>query len=291
METGLSIVIPIYNAVNAIEETFGQITAVKNKASFPVEIILVDDGSNDGTSEYLNTIPKSIASVIRHNTNKGYGASIKSGIKESRFTHIGITDADGTYPNHKLVEFFLTMEEKNCDMVVGARVGKEVHIPLIRKPVKWFLNVLANYLADTKIPDLNSGLRVMRKSVLNKFVNILPSGFSFTTTITLAMLTNDYLVEYSPIDYYHREGKSKIRPIYDTMNFIQLIIRTVLYFNPLKIFTLLSFMLFLSAPIVVLVGWWILGVVMDVTFGVIILAGVMTFSIGMLADLIDKKMQ
>ena len=291
METGLSIVIPIYNEVNAIEETFGQITAVKNKASFPVEIILVDDGSNDGTSEYLNTIPKTIASVICHKTNRGYGASIKSGIKESRLTHIGITDADGTYPNHKLVEFFLKMEETNCDMVVGARVGKEVHIPLIRKPVKWFLNVLANYLADTKIPDLNSGLRIMRKSVLNKFLNILPPGFSFTTTITLAMLTNDYLVEYSPIDYYHREVKSKIRPIYDTMNFIQLIIRTVLYFNPLKIFTLLSFMLFLSAPIVVLVGWWILGVVMDVTFGVIILAGVMTFSIGMLADLVGKKMQ
>ena len=176
-------------------------------------------------------------------------------------------------------------------MLVGSRVGENVKIPLIRKPVKWILNNIANYLAEIKIPDLNSGFRIMRKSVVRKFYNILPSGFSFTTTITLAMLTNDFLVEYLPIDYYHREGRSKIRPFYDTLNFLQLIVRTVLYFNPLKVFVPLSFILLVSAFVVVFVGWLLLGIIMDVTFGIIILTSVMTLTIGMLADLIDKRTQ
>jgi len=291
LETGLSIIIPIYNEKDSIGKTVEQVAEVKKNADFPMEILLVNDASSDGTDEYLNTISEDIACVIHHANNRGYGAAIKSGMKKAKYSHIGITDADGTYPNHRFIEFFQKAQEMDCDMLVGSRVGENVKIPLIRKPVKWVLNAIANYLSGVKIPDLNSGFRIMRKSVTSEFRNILPSGFSFTTTITLAMLTNEYSVEYVPIDYYHRDGKSKIRPIYDTLNFLQLIIRTILYFNPLKIFVPLSFILFLSAPLVVFVGWLLLGVIMDVTFGIIILTAVMTLTIGMLADLIDKRTQ
>ena len=118
-------------------------------------------------------------------------------------------------------------------MVVGARLGAQAKIPLIRKPAKWFITRLASYLANFNIPDLNSGLRLMKKEIVQRFINILPAGFSFTTTITLAMLTNDYVVSYIAIDYHTRTGKSKIKPIRDTVKFIQLIVRTVMYFNPL----------------------------------------------------------
>jgi hypothetical protein len=130
----------------------------------------------------------------------------------------------------------------------------------------------------------------MKRTDVERFIRILPDGFSFTTTITLAMLTNDLPVHFVPINYYHRKGKSKIRPIYDTINFIQLIIRTVMYFNPLKIFIPLSGILVACAVLVLLLSWIMLGQAMDVTFGVIIMAAVIVLAIGMLADLIDKRL-
>ena len=120
-------------------------------------------------------------------------------------------------------------------MAVGARIGEHVAIPLARRPAKWFLGRLASYLAGRDIPDLNSGLRVMRKPLVKRFEHLLPSGFSFTTTITLASLCSGSLVRYSPIDYHERIGESKIRPTH-AVEFLLLILRTIVYFNPLKVF-------------------------------------------------------
>ena len=164
-------------------------------------------------------------------------------------------------------------------------------MPLIRKPAKWFLKHLAKYLAGQKIPDLNSGLRVMRKEVIEKFMNILPDGFSFTTTITLAMLTNNHSVKYVDINYKYRRGNSKIRPIYDTINFVQLILRTILYFNPLKIFVPLSLFLVAAAFLVFVLSWAFFGQIMDVSFGILLMTAVTVMAIGMLAELIDKRMR
>ena len=227
-----SIIIPCFNEENSILETIKELQAL----DLNCEIVLVDDGSNDNTYEIIRNIAG--IKLVRHEENRGYGAAIKTGIKSAQYEIVTITDADGTYPNERIPELVKIFEEGNFDMVVGARTGKNVKIPLIRKPAKWFINKLANYLAGTKIPDLNSGLRVMKKEVLERFIRILPDGFSFTSTITLSMLTNGYSVKYVPIDYFKREGKSKIKPIQDTLNFIQLIIRIVLYFDPLKILDL-----------------------------------------------------
>ena len=141
-----------------------------------------------------------------------------------------------------------------------------------------------------KIPDLNSGLRVMNKHVLIKFMKILPDGFSFTTTISLAMLTNDYQVKYIPIDYYERGGRSKIRPIRDTLNFFQLIIRTVIYFDPLKIFLPMSIFLFFIGFILLLYRIFIAQVFIT-TIIILFIASFQILAIGMLADLIDKRMK
>jgi hypothetical protein len=129
------------------------------------------------------------------------------------------------------------------DMVVGARIGDNIHIPVTRKPAKWFLGKLASYLAGRPIPDLNSGLRVFKKYLVEQFYAILPSGFSFTVTITLAFLTNDYTIHYYPIEYKQRIGNSKVRPV-DAYHFLILILRTIVYFNPLKIFLPLGSVMF-----------------------------------------------
>jgi len=158
-----------------------------------------------------------------------------------------------------------------------------------RRPAKWMLNKLANYLTGTKIPDLNSGLRVMKKDIVMNYVHLLPDGFSFTTTITLAMLTNNYRVEFVPIEYKIRSGKSKIRPIRDTMNFIQLIIRTVLYFDPLKIFLPISAFFFISSIAVLALSYLFTPKIMDITTVILFISGVQILAIGMIADLIDKR--
>jgi glycosyltransferase involved in cell wall biosynthesis len=228
----ISIVIPAYNEAAAIRPTLTALKEMISGSGLKAEIIVVDDGSTDGTGEHV--LDEAGVRLIRHQQNRGYGASLKSGIRQACHDTIVITDADGTYPIEKIPD--LVSEIGPFDMVVGARTGEDVQIPLLRRPAKMALNRLANYLSGMDIPDLNSGLRVMKKEVVLNFFRLLPSGFSFTTSVTLAMLTNDYNVSYIPIDYHQRTGHSKINPIRDTINFFSLVIRMVLLYRPLRVF-------------------------------------------------------
>jgi len=228
---GISIVIPAYNEEDAIEQAVRHVQEVMNASGLRHELIVVDDGSSDRTAEILEGIDGIILIAVPE--NRGYGASLVTGIRKSKYDLIAITDADGTYPAEKIPE--LAGQCNRYDMVVGARVGENVHIQSIRKPAKWVLGKISSYLAGRRIPDLNSGLRVMRKELVQRFEHLLPAGFSFTTTITLAALCSSYLVKYVPIDYHPRVGDSKIRATH-ALDFLILIIRTIVYFNPLKVF-------------------------------------------------------
>ena len=232
---GVTLVVPAYNEEGGIEGVVRRLAALDLGA--PLELLVVDDGSSDGTRGKLSQLEKEFPClrVIDHGRNRGYGASLKTGFRQAAHEVVVITDADATYPEDRIRDL-LDCLDQGAEMAVGARIGESVHIPLIRRPAKWALRCLASYLAGVKIPDLNSGLRAFRRELVEKYVGILPDGFSFTTTITLASLTNHHHVEYISIDYAHRSGSSKIKPIQDTLRFISLIIRTVLYFNPLKVF-------------------------------------------------------
>jgi glycosyltransferase involved in cell wall biosynthesis len=284
--TAVSIVIPAYNEEEAIGGVIDQIISVMEKADITNEIIVVDDGSTDNT---VQIIQERAVQLVRHPFNKGYGAALKTGMRKAKYDTIAIIDADGTYPVEDVPQLVSGIGE--WDMVVGARVGEEAKIPPSRKLAKWFLTQLANYLVGTPIPDLNSGLRAFKKDIAMRFYRILPSGFSFTITITLAFLSNDYLVQYVPIRYYKREGKSKIKPIRDTLGFLQLIIRTVMYFAPLKIFLPVSLLLFAISGGVLLYSYFVLPKVMDITVIVAALASLQIAMLGLLADLVDKRGQ
>ncbi|HWP43536.1 MAG TPA: glycosyltransferase family 2 protein, partial [Blastocatellia bacterium] len=158
MSKSVSVVIPAYNeelmigsVVNELQELFGQ-------HDIGLEIIVVDDGSTDSTAQAARAAG---ARVIQHRSNRGYGASLKTGISAATHDTIGIIDADGTYPARYLPRLFAELER--ADMVVGARTGQNVHIPMVRRPAKWVLKHLANYVSGANIPDLNSGLRVFRR--------------------------------------------------------------------------------------------------------------------------------
>ncbi|MFB0538243.1 MAG: glycosyltransferase family 2 protein [Anaerolineae bacterium] len=280
----VSIVIPAYNEEEAIGSVIDQVISVMEKADILNEIIVVDDGSTDET---VQIVQEKAVQLVRHPFNKGYGAALKTGMRKAKYDTIAIIDADGTYPVEDLPRLVSGIGE--WDMVVGARVGEHAQIPPLRKLARWFLTQLANYLVGTPIPDLNSGLRAFRKDIVMRFYDILPSGFSFTVTITLALLSNDYLVQYIPICYYKRRGKSKIKPIRDTLGFLQLTIRTVMYFAPLKIFLPMSLALFLFGVVILLYSVLVLHKLMDVTVVVTMLASMQIAAIGLLADLMDKR--
>lgn len=285
----ISIVIPVFNEQECLNKTILQMEELLESSDFEFDIIIVNDGSTDSSNEILEGINNSSIKIIHHDINRGYGAALKTGIAKASTSYVCITDADGTYPNLELKKLAKYIKD-GYSMIVGARTGDIVRIPLLRRFPKWMLNKLANYLTGVKIPDINSGLRIMKKEDVEHFTKILPDGFSFTTTITLAMLTNDMPVCFLPINYYHRKGKSKIRPFYDTLNFLQLIIRTCLYFNPLKVFIPLSGLLVVLAFLVLLLSSIFLERAMDVTFGIIMMTAVIVVAIGMLADLIDKRL-
>lgn len=284
----ISIIIPAYNEEKAIVSVLKEIEDVMNHSRLSYEIIAVNDGSTDKTMEVLKNSGLNIK-VFNHTVNRGYGASLKTGICNAQHEIVVIADADGTYPYERIPELVSYM--KNYDMVVGARTGVSIKVPLVRKPAKWVINRLANYLTGVKIPDLNSGLRVMKKAIVNKFARLLPDQFSYTATITLAMLTNGYQVKYVSVDYHARIGRSKIRPIRDTLNFIQLIVRTVMYFNPLKVFIPLTLALFFMSGGVFLYSYFFTPKVMDITTVILFVSAVQVLAIGMVADLINKRIK
>lgn len=285
MKKSVSIIVPAYNEAEAIGDVLKNLKDVMNTAGREYEIVVVDDGSTDGTGDITKGIRG--IKVIQHTENKGYGAALKTGIRNANAEQILIIDADGSYgPDEipKLLEY-----TNEYDMVVGARTGDQVEIPLLRRPAKFFLSLLANYLIGTKIPDLNSGLRIFKKDIALRFLNILPLGFSFTSTLTLACLSNDYSVKYVPINYYKRKGKSTIHPIKDTINFVLLITRTITYFKPLKVFLPMG-SLILAAGLLKLVFVDMLANrnITDLSV-VLMLTGLQVCFFGLLADVIVKQ--
>jgi glycosyltransferase involved in cell wall biosynthesis len=279
----VSIIVPAYNEEEGISTTLADVRLAMSRQSMEHEIIVVDDGSTDGTVDAVQR--QEGVRLVQHHTNRGYGAAIKTGIRQARYDWIAIIDADGTYPPEAMPGLLEKIDQ--CDMVVGARPSGDV--PAARRPAKWLLARLAEYLAETRIPDLNSGMRVFRKDLALSYFGILPSAFSFTITITIAFLSDHYLVKFVPIPYQRREGRSKIKPVQDTLNFMQLILRTIMYFNPLRVLLPLSLLLFLAAVVIGTYSLVAEGRVMDITVLTLTVAALQIAVVAMIADMIQKK--
>lgn len=226
----VSVVIPAFNEERGVGAVVRDVRRLLQARGIPGEVLVVDDGSTDATAQ---AALEAGARVLRHRSNHGYGAALKTGIAAARYAVVAILDADGTYPIEPLPEMLERLER--ADMVVGARVGPNVRIPFVRRPAKWVLNRLANFVSAARIPDLNSGLRVFRRDVVMQYFPILPDQFSWTTTITLAMHCDNYAVAYVPIWYRERTGRSKIVP-WDAGSFLVLILRMAMLFRPLRVF-------------------------------------------------------
>lgn len=285
---GVSVVVPAYNESQSIGSVLEGLSAEMSVMGRPYEIIVVDDGSQDETARVVSCRDDVI--LMRHRGNRGYGAALKTGIRHATHDLICIIDADGTYPVDAVPSLIDRLTGGQCDMVVGARVGEDVTIPTVRRPAKWLIRQFATFVTDEAISDLNSGLRAFRRDAALRLFNLLPNRFSFTTTITLAMLTNGCLVDYVPINYYARVGDSKIRPIQDTLHFTELVWRIALYFAPLKVFLPASALLLLLGIVWAVFSKLVLGRLADVSTLVIAMTAFQTALIGMLAELINRRL-
>ncbi len=288
-----SIIIPCYNERHAIRETIECIWTVIRKSDIKnVEIIAVNDGSTDGSEHVLNSLADESQAgelhVIHHNRNQGYGAALKTGIRRSQSDYICITDADGTYPNERIPELIRKITSNDLDMVVGARIGENVDYSKIRSIPKMILVPWVSFLCGTEVPDMNSGLRIFRRDRSLNFLKLLPDGFSFTTTITICLLRNRYAVEFIPISYTKRIGKSHIKPIRDTLRFTQLILRTGMYFAPMR---LLAPLIAVLAALFTISGVYDLTALNNLTDKTVLLgfASLNVFLFALLADMIDKR--
>lgn len=231
----LSILIPAYNEGNTISATITEIHAVMRATDIAYEIIVINDGSTDNTVEVLSNLD---VQRIHHPTNGGYGRSLKTGLRQSKYEWICIIDADGTYPPTsipKLLEYI-----PDFDMVVGARSGKYYWGSLSKRIGRLALLKLVAFVIGINIPDVNSGLRIFRKQIALKHIKRISSGFSFTTTLTLAMFLDEHFVKYVPIDYLSRQGtSSKVKIRIDSLRMLQILAMAIVYYNPLKLFLLI----------------------------------------------------
>ncbi|MDQ3146200.1 MAG: glycosyltransferase family 2 protein, partial [Actinomycetota bacterium] len=239
VELDVTVVLPVYNEQGHLGAEIDRIRAALDASAYSYEIIVVDDGSDDGSSEQLDRFEG--IRLIRFGQNRGSGSARKAGTHAAQGRVVVWTDADMTYPNDRIPEFVSELD--GWDQVVGARRTEEGTAKFARVPTKWLIRRLASYLVEMPIPDLNSGLRAFRADVARQYLHLLPPGFSCVTTITMSFLANGYSVKYLPIDYAERAGRSKFHWWRDTRRYLTQVVRLMLSYNPLRIFLPLGVLL------------------------------------------------
>ena len=288
----VSVIVPAYNEEEALPGDLEVILETMEASRWDYEVIVVNDGSTDRTAEVARGFADRGVKLLEHKQNRGGGFSRNTGIKAATGDVVMVTDGDGTYPNQDMPKMLEIMERDGLDMIVGARTKEAGTMRFLRMRAKWFIRKLAEWLSGFKIPDLNSGLRAMKKDVFMPFMDILPWGHSWVSTITLAMLASGFNVDFMDIDYFPRKGTSTFHPLKDTYNYITLVIRTVTWFNPLKGF-------FPAALVVIAAG--LIKIVVDSiihnyfritgTTIIVLLVGIQLVALGLLADLIVQRVR
>ena len=273
--TSFSILLPAYNEELAIAPVLQSLKRLYPSA----EIIVIDDGSTDRTAA---TARGEGAIVLKHPANAGYGKSVKDGILAATNDVIVLADADGSYAPENIATLLQKFEE-GFDMVVGARSGKYYRGSFFKMPARLLLKWLVEFTTGRHIPDINSGLRIFRKSAAIPYFPDLCQGFSFTTTITLIFLLTGKFVTYVPAAYLKRVGHSKVRILRDSLRTLQYVTEVIATYNPLKLFILMTGCL-AAVSVACVVGFLIVSDPFFLLLSSIFLMGaVLVFGMGLLA--------
>lgn len=278
-EKKISIIIPAYNEETGLKPTLEKLTSQPWIGDF--EVIVVDDGSTDRTYEVAKSFGVQVA---RHNVNKGYGAALKTGVRKSRGEKVLMMDSDGQHDPAYVPELVEMLQDH--DMVIGTRTSDSFQVKT-RQAGKRVIRWVGEYLVEQKLPDYNSGFRGFDRKLIESMLHIMPNGFSFSTTSTLAFLKEGYSIGTFPIVVEERKGRaSNVKFLKDGPKTIMLILRIIMLFNPLKIFLPASLVAVLGG-----IGFGIYGYLVAERFsnGAIVLTilGMLLFFIGLVADQIS----
>lgn len=285
IQEGISVIIPAYNEAHAVADTIRRAFSVCALIGKPHEVIVVDDGSTDGTGCLA---VEAGARVLRNPANGGYGLSLQRGVRAATHGIIAITDADGTYPIEEMPHLYADMQ-KGFDMAVGARQGKVYEGSLVKSVSRKIFKWLAEYVAGRHIPDINSGLRMFRRDLTLPHLQRTCFGFSFTTSLTLIFMLQGYFVSYMPIDYRARVGKTKVRHMRDTLRTLQIMTQVILRYNPVKLFLLYAVLIGVAAALVGAVGAWLEHDSTVLGAWILLGAAAVTMAMGFLASAIEAS--
>jgi glycosyltransferase involved in cell wall biosynthesis len=275
-QASLAIVIPAFNEAEAIGPTLEGLLA--SSVAARAEVIVVDDGSRDGTAEAVRRFP---VTLLRHPVNKGYGAALKTGIRHARAEKIITMDSDGQHTADALEK--ICAELPHCSMVIGERTGAS-HQVRNRLLGKRIIRLVGEYLVEQKLPDFNSGLRGFDRKIMRSLLHLMPNGFSFSTTATLAFLKQGYVIGSVPIETRPRVGReSNVRIVRDGLKTLLLLLRVIMLFNPLKIFLPASLAIGLWGLYVAVMDIWTASRVSNGAVAVMVMA-MLLFFFGLLAD-------
>ncbi|MEN3306687.1 MAG: hypothetical protein V7603_2889 [Micromonosporaceae bacterium] len=294
----VTIVLPCYNEQDHVIAEVERITAAMDASPYAYELMVVDDKSTDDSLAVLQANVQRFPHVrlIAFPRNGGSGTVRRIGTQEARGRVVVWTDADMTYPNERIPEFVGYLHDNpDVDQVVGARTSEQGTYKFLRVPAKWTIRKVAETLAGTRIPDLNSGLRAFRRSVSLPYLRLLPPGFSCVTTITMSFLSNQHRVDYLPIDYAKRAGTSKFHFVRDAYRYILQVLRMVMYFNPIKVLMPVALVLLLVGSAKAVFDVIRYAIVQHAWFHIttnavlLVVSGMIIASMALLADLIVRS--
>jgi glycosyltransferase involved in cell wall biosynthesis len=233
----LSIIIPAKNEAAVIGDVVSSVRGIYADA----EVLVVDDGSTDETAIVAE---RAGATVVSHPVSLGNGAAIKAGARAANGEVLIMMDGDGQHKAED-IPILLAKLDQGYDMAIGARDSGS-HAGVGRLAANGLYNVFASMISGHRIPDLTSGFRAVRADLFKRFLYLLPNGFSYPTTITMAFLRSGFPVTFVPIQALERTGKSHIRPVKDGLRFLAIIFKIATLYAPLKVFLPISGIFFLS---------------------------------------------
>jgi glycosyltransferase involved in cell wall biosynthesis len=271
-----SVIVPVYNEEDAVRISLDRI--LDRKLHEQYEFLFIDDGSEDSTYDILRQYP---VKTIRHTANKGYGAALKTGIRHASGAKLILMDGDGQHDPGYIGEIDRLLDE--YDMVIGERTEGSFQAKK-REAGKKIIRKVGEFLVEQKLPDYNSGYRGFHAAQIRPMLHIMPNGFSFSTTSTLAYLKEGYNIATLPIEAAERIGrKSSVRPVRDGSKTFMLIFRIIMLFNPMKVFLPASITIFFAGFAFGLYGYLAFNRFSNGAM-VLTVLGMFLFFIGLLAD-------
>lgn len=272
----VTVILPAYNEADVIGEVLSKLVPLAVEHGW--EVIVVDDGSSDGTGEIAGNYN---VKVISHPQNRGYGTSLSTGIRATNADIVVFIDSDGQHNCNDVPR--LLEHIKDYDMVAGIRT-KDSHVVLHRRAGKKIVEWFANYLARQKIPDVNSGFRAFKRKVLLQYLHLMPEGFSFSTTSTLAMLKGGHRIKWVPIKTSKRTGTSTVRQLRHGPQTLMLILRLTVLFDPLRVFIPVSIILMLLAAVMTTLNFIMYRRAIPASAVFLGVSSVIVFMLGLLTD-------